>query len=964
MSYQYKIKTNTHRPGSRGGHFWVDDKGTIRYGIIPKKYTETIQQRAFQEWFHSEVMAGRLPRIKKPQDAKKVKAWWESTLWAQADREKQGKLFKGIRPKRPGIRGGKYWVDKKGNIVYGQRPYPKAKSAKHTDLLKSPNFKKWFGDWEKAQRIEKLQILARDCSKVVDGNGKPLRVYHGTGADFKKFDFTKIGEYSDHPSHWLGFFFTPDPKLANEFADRKKPTHNLNKYGEVKSVSGGNVMPVYLDIKNPLILQAKDFEYDLKMFQGIKTSKYSNRYNESSDYFGKITDNAIKDGHDGIIIKGDKKTTYPELEKDNYIVFNDNQIKSAIGNRGTYKKDYYTGGDITKSKLRLFKAKAGLVLMPSKKDPRKKRWQKVNIDPKEFKKHGIQEGATEAYQYHDHHKWTHEWRDTKDRLIRRYTPEYTEKKAILKFRRIERAIKHIPDMRDSLLKDSKSRDAKTRAVAVAIIAIDQTAMRVGTGAHNDRYGTYGATTLTKDHVTVKGDTVTFEYIGKKSKAQKHTVTDPHFSGLVKKLMGQGGEQLFSYTTNGETKPIKGKDINAYLAEYGITAKDIRTFKANVVFTTALKKMGRAKDEKQTTKNIIKALDETAEHLGNTRAVCKARYVSPQIIQAYYDRKRLKTRYLVKSMLTGWSKEEKEFIRLWNSIKGKVKKSHVKQHIRRTKSGKVATVREHQDSRTKLNKVEYLIKQTEIAAKQLMRNPKLKDYKAIIQRKIDAMKKNPTAKVALNVLEDLQTIAGMAKSLTFSGHKLQGRTTFAGMNISIENKAGSYRRGTDPDGHKWKTKLHQDYGYIRGTVGNDKDHVDCFIGSDPDSQKVYIIHQKDIKTGKYDEDKVMLGWSDKKTAVVDYLKNYDRKDMLGSVTTMTIAEFKKKAFSKKYKGKMIKAFFDEYSEGCDSSVSTHHSPIRSRTMMGAKMDSQKVTVNQNTNQVIKAFGKTLIFRASA
>ena len=65
-----------------------------------------------------------------------------------------------------------------------------------------------------------------------------------------------------------------------------------------------------------------------------------------------------------------------------------------------------------------------------------------------------------------------------------------------------------------------------------------------------------------------------------------------------------------------------------------------------------------------------------------------------------------------------------------------------------------------------------------------------------------------------------------KSLTWSGYPLQGRSKVHGMDISIENKKGSVRSGTDKDGHDWSIKMNFDYGYIRGTVGKDKDHVDC------------------------------------------------------------------------------------------------------------------------------------------
>ena len=146
-----------------------------------------------------------------------------------------------------------------------------------------------------------------------------------------------------------------------------------------------------------------------------------------------------------------------------------------------------------------------------------------------------------------------------------------------------------------------------------------------------------------------------------------------------------------------------------------------------------------------------------------------------------------------------------------------------------------------------------------------------------------------------------------KSLTYSGYKLQGRTRLYGMDISIENKKGSYRSGTDKDGHKWRTYMNYDYGYIRGTVGTDKDHLDCYVGPDKEAQKVYVIHQNDPVTHKYDEDKCMLCFSSAADAKNAYMKQYDRPGFYGSMTTMTIDQFKSFIFSKK--GKMIHKSFD-------------------------------------------------------
>jgi|WetSurMetagenome_2_1015567.scaffolds.fasta_scaffold10886_4 mannose-6-phosphate isomerase-like protein (cupin superfamily) len=145
---------------------------------------------------------------------------------------------------------------------------------------------------------------------------------------------------------------------------------------------------------------------------------------------------------------------------------------------------------------------------------------------------------------------------------------------------------------------------------------------------------------------------------------------------------------------------------------------------------------------------------------------------------------------------------------------------------------------------------------------------------------------------------------MQKSLTWSGHKLQGRTNFQGLDISIENKKGSVRRGVDKDGHKWATKMHYDYGYARKTEGKDGDFLDIYLGPDKDSKKVYIVHQNDPVTGKYDEDKCMLGFDSAEEAKQAYMKQYDRPGFFGSMEEIDIDTFRRKAMEDKNKGKKL------------------------------------------------------------
>jgi hypothetical protein len=145
---------------------------------------------------------------------------------------------------------------------------------------------------------------------------------------------------------------------------------------------------------------------------------------------------------------------------------------------------------------------------------------------------------------------------------------------------------------------------------------------------------------------------------------------------------------------------------------------------------------------------------------------------------------------------------------------------------------------------------------------------------------------------------------LLKSETWTGHKLQGRRKIHGLKVSIENRKGSTRSGVDKDGHEWSIKMHADYGRIRGSVGADGDLLDCYVGPNPESTRVFVIHQNDPTTGAYDEDKVMLGFDSPEEAKALYLKQYDRPGFFGSMEETDIDTFKEKAMAKKNHGKKL------------------------------------------------------------
>ena len=138
----------------------------------------------------------------------------------------------------------------------------------------------------------------------------------------------------------------------------------------------------------------------------------------------------------------------------------------------------------------------------------------------------------------------------------------------------------------------------------------------------------------------------------------------------------------------------------------------------------------------------------------------------------------------------------------------------------------------------------------------------------------------------------------------------GHIVIDGMEITIENPKGSYRKGKDRNGKEWKCLMHNDYGYFTKSKGYDGDAVDVFIGPDIDDyDKVYVVDQNNSKR-EFDESKVMLGFKSKKEAKAAYLSNYS-KDWKGfrKITGVSLKLFKKWL----YRGRKQQQPFADYVE---------------------------------------------------
>lgn len=204
---------------------------------------------------------------------------------------------------------------------------PNGKQSNLTDiqykLVRTPAFKEWFGDWE---------FNPSEASKVVDENGEPLVVYHGTNAEFNVF---KPTEYKRNfvTIKSNAFFFAKDKIVAEYISELKSDKH-------LEQITLG----VFLNIRNLLDFTNVDIVENVlpNIIGGLPDDDIS----ENMGYlFYLIEDKENADkikemNYDGVkLIEGYLMEQMEDLQEEiieSYAVFQPNQIKLADGSNTTF----------------------------------------------------------------------------------------------------------------------------------------------------------------------------------------------------------------------------------------------------------------------------------------------------------------------------------------------------------------------------------------------------------------------------------------------------------------------------------------------------------------------------------------------------------------------------------------------------------------------------------------------------
>ena len=189
----------------------------------------------------------------------------------------------------------------------------------------------------------------------------------------------------------------------------------------------------------------------------------------------------------------------------------------------------------------------------------------------------------------------------------------------------------------------------------------------------------------------------------------------------------------------------------------------------------------------------------------------------------------------------------------------------------------------------------------------------------------------------------------------AAYKLQGRMKFGGLDVSIENRKGSVRKWYDKATNTHGiTKMVYPYGYVRGSIGSDGDHVDVFIGPNADATHVFIIDQMrapDFKT--FDEQKIMLGWDDADKAKAAYLQHFDKLGFFGKMKAMPFAEFSRKVLSTSagkplVKGEWAEQLVDKIMSGEPIGNMVHPDNIIQRASLVQSLDNLSETQTRDNS----------------
>jgi DNA topoisomerase-1 len=235
---------------------------------------------------------------------------------------------------------------------------------------------------------------------------------------------------------------------------------------------------------------------------------------------------------------------------------------------------------------------------------------------------GMDARGRKQYRYHDL------WRERRDRQ---------KFDAMVSFARL------LPKLRAQVERDlGRRKISRERVLACAVRLLDRGFFRIGSEDYAEENETYGLATMRKRHVSIRGNTLVFDYEAKGGKRRVQTLADPKLSRLVKALRERrgGGHELLAYRNGRQWRDVRSTEINDYIKKVvgeDHSAKDFRTWNATVLAAVVLAASARERDlgtKGGRARAKRDAVKQVARYLGNTPAVCRASYIDPRVFDRF------------------------------------------------------------------------------------------------------------------------------------------------------------------------------------------------------------------------------------------------------------------------------------------------------------------------------------------
>ncbi|MCU1367386.1 MAG: hypothetical protein JWL72_2564 [Ilumatobacteraceae bacterium] len=231
-------------------------------------------------------------------------------------------------------------------------------------------------------------------------------------------------------------------------------------------------------------------------------------------------------------------------------------------------------------------------------------------------------------------------RDARGRKQYRYHETFTSSRAEHKFADLLPFGHALGSLRARVTRDlGRTELDHDRVVATVVRLLDVTSLRIGNVEYARSNESFGLTTLHNQHAAVRGSKVQLSFRGKSAHDFDVHVDNARLARIIRHCQHLPGQQLFEYRSeSGEIRRVGSQDVNEYLTDHagvGMTAKTFRTWNATTRAAAGLAGAS-VHEESPSASTVNNVIDSVADHLGNTRAVCRNSYVHPAVIEAYVD----------------------------------------------------------------------------------------------------------------------------------------------------------------------------------------------------------------------------------------------------------------------------------------------------------------------------------------